>query len=247
MGFYAMSMAAIASLLRRAGRPTEDLWSSSWSSSRSSRRLSRPRASGTTTTASSTTACGAAGRLHQSVKVRSIVGILPPLAVAVVDDAAVDRVRTVHKRAANLLDERRAEITRLKEEGALAHDVGEGRLLLGVVGLERVLRLFDKLFDEDAFLSPYGIRAVSRYHLEHPFTIEVDGHASTIDYEPAESTTGMFGGNSNWRGPIWMPVNYLIVNALARYARFLGSDYTRRVSEQLGESAHARGDRGGPP
>ena len=80
-------------------------------------------------------------------------------------------------------------------------DVGEGRLLLGVVGLERVLRLFDRLFDEDAFLSPYGLRAVSRYHAEHPSRSRSTAYRSTIDYEPAESTTGMFGGNSNWRGP----------------------------------------------
>jgi len=91
----------------------------------------------------------------------------------------------------------------------------------------RGFQRLDRLFDEDAFLSPYGVRAVSRYHAEHPFEIQIDGNSSTIDYEPAESTTGMFGGNSNWRGPIWMPVNYLIVNALARYGRFLGSDYTR--------------------
>ena len=104
-------------------------------------------------------------------------------------------------------------------------DVGEG-LLLGVVGLERVLRLFEQLFDERRFLSPYGLRAVSRYHAEHPFAIQVDGNVSTIDYEPAESTTNMFGGNSNWRGPIWMPVNYLVVSALARYGRFLGDEFT---------------------
>jgi hypothetical protein len=67
---------------------------------------------------------------------------------------------------------------------------------------------------------------VSRYHAEHPFTIQVDGNVSTIDYEPAESTTNMFGGNSNWRGPIWMPVNYMVVSALARYGRFLGADFT---------------------
>jgi hypothetical protein len=88
------------------------------------------------------------------------------------------------------------------------------------------LRLFERLFDEDAFLSPFGIRALSRYHAEHPFAIQIDGNTSSIDYEPAESTTGMFGGNSNWREPIWMPVNYLVVNALARYGRFFGDDYT---------------------
>src|SRR5206468_1445188 len=111
-----------------------------------------------------------------------------------------------------------------KEEGILPEHVGRGKLLLGVVGIERVLRLLTTLFDEDAFLSPYGLRAVSRYHADHPFELEIDGSRSTIDYEPAESTTGMFGGNSNWRGPIWMPVNYLVVNALARYARFLGDE-----------------------
>jgi hypothetical protein len=97
-----------------------------------------------------------------------------------------------------------------------------------------VLRIFDGLFDESTFLSPYGIRAVSRYHAEHPFEIEIGGWTSTIDYEPAESTTGMFGGNSNWRGPIWMPVNYLIVNALARYGRVLGEDYTREYPSGSG-------------
>jgi hypothetical protein len=113
-------------------------------------------------------------------------------------------------------------------------NVSEGRLLLGVVGLERVLRLFDRLFDENSFLSPYGIRAVSRYHAEHPFEIQIDGQSSSIDYEPAESTTGMFGGNSNWRGPIWMPVNYLVVNAIARYGRFLGTHYTREYPSASG-------------
>src|SRR5205085_1812036 len=79
-----------------------------------------------------------------------------------------------------------------------------------------------RLFDESEFLSPYGLRAVSRWHAEHPFELAVAGTSATIDYEPAESTTGMFGGNSNWRGPIWMPVNYLVVESLGRYARFFG-------------------------
>jgi hypothetical protein len=97
-------------------------------------------------------------------------------------------------------------------------------MLLGVVGMARVLRLLRSLFDESEFLSPYGLRAVSRWHAEHPFELNVDGMSSRIDYEPAESTTGMFGGNSNWRGPVWMPVNFLVVEALTRYARFFGDD-----------------------
>ena len=90
--------------------------------------------------------------------------------------------------------------------------------------MPRVLRLLSRLFDEQAFLSPYGLRAVSRFHEANPFVLDVEGMYSTIDYEPAESTTGMFGGNSNWRGPIWMPVNFLVVEALDRYARFFGDE-----------------------
>jgi hypothetical protein len=98
--------------------------------------------------------------------------------------------------------------------------VGQRRILLGVVGVDRLLRILSRVFDESEFLSPYGLRAVSRWHAEHPFALDVDGIHASIDYEPAESTTGMFGGNSNWRGPIWMPVNYVVVEALGRYARF---------------------------
>ena len=93
-------------------------------------------------------------------------------------------------------------------------------MLLGVVSVNRVLRLLERLFDEAEFLSPYGLRAISRWHAEHPFELDVDGTSARVDYEPAESTTGMFGGNSNWRGPVWMPVNFLLVEALGRYARF---------------------------
>ena len=143
-----------------------------------------------------------------------MVGILPLLAVAAVQEGAVERAYAINKRSAGLLDCRRAEIARLKDEGVLSTDVGRGRMLIGVVGLERCCGCSSGLFDEEAFLSPYGLRAVSRYHAEHPFQIEIDGNISSIDYEPAESSTGMFGGNSNWRGPIWMPVNYLVVNAL---------------------------------
>src|SRR5262249_41237957 len=130
------------------------------------------------------------------------------------------------RRGAALLDRHEAEVDRLKADGVLPAGCGEGRVLLGVVGLERALRVFERLFHEDRFLSSYGLRAISRYHLEHPFQLAVGGNPASIGYEPAESTTGMFGGNSNWRGPIWMPVNYLVVNALGRYARFLGDEVT---------------------
>jgi hypothetical protein len=100
--------------------------------------------------------------------------------------------------------------------------LGDRRLLLGVVSVNRMLRLLARLFDEGEFLSPHGLRALSRRHADQPFVLDVEGVHATIDYEPAESTTGLFGGNSNWRGPVWMPVNFLVVEALTRYARFFG-------------------------
>jgi hypothetical protein len=95
--------------------------------------------------------------------------------------------------------------------------------------------VFERLFDESDFLSPYGLRAVSRWHAEHPYELDAAGMGAQVDYEPAESTTGMFGGNSNWRGPIWFPVNYLVVSALRRYARFFGDDLTIEYPTGSGE------------
>ena len=131
-----------------------------------------------------------------------------------VDEEAIDRAETVNKRAAALL----------MAAHPVRGPVGDRRLLLGVVSVSRMLRLLTRLFDEGEFLSPYGLRAVSRQLGAQPFVLDVDGTYSTIDYEPAESTTGMFGGNSNWRGPLWMPVNFLVVEALTRYGRFFGDD-----------------------
>jgi hypothetical protein len=214
MGFYALSMAAIASILSRRGRPATDLvlkflehfalikqaldsqglWDEADGFFYDQLRL-------------------ADGRSFP-VKVRSIVGILPLLGVAAIDEEVVDRAERLHKNAAALLT------------GAhpISGTPGERRMLLGVVSVNRVLRLLERLFDESEFLSPYGLRALSRWHTEHPFELQIDGTSARVDYEPAESTTGMFGGNSNWRGPIWMPVNFLIVEALGRYARFFGDE-----------------------
>jgi hypothetical protein len=110
------------------------------------------------------------------------------------------------------------------EAGVLQGAPGDQRLLLGVVRIEQLERLFEKLFDEAEFLSPHGLRAVSAFHREHPYELSIEGVSASIDYEPAESTTSMFGGNSNWRGPVWFPLNFLVVTALERYYRFFGDD-----------------------
>jgi hypothetical protein len=159
------------------------------------------------------------------VKVRSMVGIIPLLAAAVVDESVLRRAENLGKGAARLLDEL-GGWDGLTERGLLRGEPGSRRLLLGVVGVEHLGRLFRVLFDESEFLSPYGLRALSAYHRDHPYVLDAGGVHATIGYEPAESTTDMFGGNSNWRGPLWFPLNYLVVTALERYHRFFGDDFT---------------------
>src|SRR4029077_21031800 len=124
--------------------------------------------------------------------------------------------------AADALRSRRA----LSSGGILRGEPGHQRLLLSLAGPDKLARLLTRLFDENEFLSPHGLRALSAWHREHPYTIDVEGYQATIDYEPAESTTPLFGGNSNWRGPVWFPVNYLVISALQRYHQFFGGDFT---------------------
>jgi hypothetical protein len=161
------------------------------------------------------------------VRVRSMVAMIPVLAVAVVDEATLDRALTVGKHFADFLQRQGLDDrAKLQQRGVLRGPPGRQRLLLSVVGIDRLPRLLARLFDEAEFLSPYGLRAVSAYHRDHPYVLDIDGGRATIDYEPAESTTPMFGGNSNWRGPLWMPLNYLVVSSLERYHRFFGDEVT---------------------
>ena len=113
---------------------------------------------------------------------------------------------------------------------------GQHQNLVGVTSTDRVRRLCEKLFDPNEFLSPHGLRSLSLYHRDHPYTIEIQGVHAGIDYEPAESTTAMFGGNSNWRGPVWFPLNYLVVRALERYYEFFGDDFAIEYPTGSGES-----------
>ena len=103
--------------------------------------------------------------------------------------------------------------------------VFNGRGIVALVNQERLRRILARMLDEDEFLSPYGIRSLSRYHAEHPYVFSVGGREYRVSYLPAESDTGMFGGNSNWRGPIWMPVNALIIRALMHYYSYYGDNF----------------------
>jgi hypothetical protein len=160
----------------------------------------------------------------QRLKVRSMVGLLPLCATTIVEPWQRERV----PRVIEAVTER---VKRMPELLESIHATGEGyqgvehRGILALVNQERLRRILTRMLDENEFLSPYGIRALSRHHLEHPYVFHVHGEAYRVQYLPAESDTGMFGGNSNWRGPIWMPVNALIIRALLSYYLYYGDTF----------------------
>jgi hypothetical protein len=161
------------------------------------------------------------------IKVRSMVGMIPMLAASVVGEDDLRQALILGKQFADLLGrEDLTDTDAMRQRGMLRGLGGEQRLLLALVGPDRLRRLLSRLFDEKEFLSPHGLRALSAYHRDHPYVLQVEGITASIDYEPAESTTPLFGGNSNWRGPVWFPLNYLVISALERYYRFFGDDFT---------------------
>ena len=161
------------------------------------------------------------GGMSIPLRVRSLVGLIPLLAVEVVNEKSVDRLPAFKKRMKWFMENRKdlaRHITYL-EKGAISR---QGTLLLAVPSRDRLERVLRYLLDENEFLSPYGIRSLSRAHKDKPYTLRTNGQEYRVDYEPGESTTGAFGGNSNWRGPVWFPINYLLVEALERYHHFYG-------------------------
>jgi hypothetical protein len=161
------------------------------------------------------------------IKVRSMVGMIPLLAAAVVYESDLKQALIFGKQFADLLGrEDLVDVGQMRARGMLRSAGGDERLLLSLVGPDRLTELLSRLFDENEFLSPHGLRALSAYHRAHPYQLSVEGITASIDYEPAESTTPLFGGNSNWRGPVWFPLNYLVISALERYHRFFGDDFT---------------------
>jgi len=159
----------------------------------------------------------------QRLKVRSMVGLLPLCAVTLFQGELIQKYPEALQRTRRFLEARPELIESI-------HDPlkqGQGGWRLGsVLNETRLRRVLAKLLDENEFLSPYGIRSLSRYHAEHPYVFRVEDQEYRVSYLPAESNTGMFGGNSNWRGPIWMPVNGLIIRALYQYYAYYGDDFT---------------------
>jgi hypothetical protein len=158
------------------------------------------------------------------LKVRSMVGLLPLCATTVIEPWQRERVPKV----VEILQERCRRMPDLRNS---IHPTGKGHFGYGERGIaalvnpERLRRILTRMLDENEFLSPYGIRALSRYHADHPYIFHVGSQAYTVNYLPAESDTGMFGGNSNWRGPIWMPVNALLIRALLQYYLYHGDNF----------------------
>ena len=154
------------------------------------------------------------------LRIRSMVGILPMLAIEIIEPEELDALPNFKRRLEWFIKHRpelAANVASFQEGG-----VGERRLL-SIVSADRLAKIAKRLLDEEEFLSPYGIRALSRYHKDHPYILRIDGAEYRVDYEPAESTSGLFGGNSNWRGPIWMPMNFLIIEAFQRFHYYYGS------------------------
>ncbi|MGZ4791730.1 MAG: MGH1-like glycoside hydrolase domain-containing protein, partial [Ilumatobacteraceae bacterium] len=156
------------------------------------------------------------------LKVRSMVGLLPLAATTTLGRETLDKLTGFAERMEWFMKHRPdySELFHIHER-----DGGEGRLL-SIVSPDRLRRVLGRLLDDNEFLSAHGVRALSAAHRDHPFSVDLGGMIYTVGYSPGESTTGLFGGNSNWRGPVWFPVNYIVIEALRRFARFFGGDFS---------------------
>jgi Mannosylglycerate hydrolase MGH1-like glycoside hydrolase domain len=155
------------------------------------------------------------------MRVRSLVGLIPLFAVESLDSEVLDRHPGFKRRMQWFLDHL-PELGAHIESTTTATNV---KRLMALVNRDRLTRVLKFMLDEKEFLSPYGIRSVSRFHRENPYRLNIDGAEYQVDYEPGESQTGIFGGNSNWRGPIWFPVNFLIIESLQKYHHYLGDSF----------------------
>lgn len=180
------------------------------------------------------------------LRLKSMVGLLPLAAVSILPPELVDKYPRLIERVKNFF-ERRPELA------ANLHDPeipGEyGRFMLSVLNRDNLKRVLTRMLDESQFLGEYGIRSISREHLDHPYAFDLQGTWYTVQYEPAESTTGLFGGNSNWRGPVWMPVNALLIRALLLLHQYYGDSFKIEcptgsgIEKNLFEIAHEIGER----
>ncbi|PIQ22680.1 MAG: glucosidase [Cytophagales bacterium CG18_big_fil_WC_8_21_14_2_50_42_9] len=161
------------------------------------------------------------GQSHR-LRLRSLVGIIPLLAVEVINSNMFDQMQGFQRRARNIINTRPDLAQSISD---IENRNQDGNHLFSIMRGFRLEHVLKRLLDENEFLSDYGIRSLSKYHLEHPYIFEYKGYKHDIQYEPGESSSPMFGGNSNWRGPIWLPLNYLIIQAIRKYYRYYGDAY----------------------
>lgn len=159
---------------------------------------------------------------HLKLKVRSLVGLIPLLAIETIEPEDLELLPGFKKRLEWFINNR----PDLRRNVACMETKGMGaRRLLAIVACEKLPKILQKMLDETEFFGDYGIRAVSKYHQSHPYIFDVDGMQFRVDYEPAESSSGLFGGNSNWRGPVWFPVNFLLIESLQKFYSYLGDEF----------------------
>jgi hypothetical protein len=159
----------------------------------------------------------------QHLKVRSMVGLLPLCAVTTFEGELREHHPEVYQRLTRFLDARPELVSSIHDPRKLGHS---GRAMAAILNEGKLRRVLARMLDENEFLSPFGIRSLSRYHADHPYVLHAGGAEYRVSYLPAESDTGMFGGNSNWRGPIWMPMNMLVIRALLQYYGYYGNEFT---------------------
>jgi len=168
------------------------------------------------------------------LRMRSMVGLIPLFAVETLEPGQLEKAPAFARRLEWFIDHRpdlTAGVACMRTPGQF------GRRLFSVVSPDRLRRILQRMLDEDAFLSPYGVRSVSREHLERPYSLDVGGMQYSVRYEAAESSTGLFGGNINWRGPIWFPVNYLLIESLQKFHHYLGDSFTVEYPARSGKQA----------
>jgi glycogen debranching enzyme len=159
---------------------------------------------------------------HVPMKVRSMVGLVPLFAVETFDPEDLARLPAFTRRMQWFLNHH----AQVSEHVDMSQRNANGaRLLLTIANRKKLERIYRYVLDEKEFLSPHGIRALSKFHQDHPFMLNVDGESHSVDYEPGESTTDLFGGNSNWRGPIWFPLNYLLIESMQRVHFYYGDEF----------------------
>jgi hypothetical protein len=163
------------------------------------------------------------GNANIPMKVRSMVGLIPLFAVSTIEPEDLAHMPAFSRRMQWFLDHH-ADV---KEHVDMSQETDRGpRLLLTIANREKLERIYRYVFDEKEFLSLHGIRALSKFHEDHPFVLNLGGHPYAVDYEPAESTSSLFGGNSNWRGPVWFPMNFLLMESMQRMSHYYGDNFS---------------------